>query len=1723
MDVFDLRDRLVADYADYVRSFINIRDPQIAGKVEEKLQQGVLWPEPLIQLNPSFEPGGSIPDLISDHVLDPGCEKIFAIKRDDRPPQPLRLYRHQRDAIHAARTGKSYVLTTGTGSGKSLAYIVPIVDFVLRNGSGKGIKAIVVYPMNALANSQFQELDKFINRGFPNNRGPVRFARYTGQEKEPERHETRANPPDILLTNYVMLELLLTRPDDRRLIEHARGLRFLVLDELHTYRGRQGADVAMLVRRVRDACRADQLQCVGTSATLATGGTKAEQRQAIANVATRLFGTRVEPAQIIGETLQRATEELDFADPSVRARLSANVQAAAADAPRDYESFLRYPLASWIETTIGLTRDDDGNLARATPMCITGADGAGARLAEQLGLKDHDLCARAIKTCLLTGFACERPDNHLPTFAFRLHQFISRGESVFASLQAGPDRYVTVRGQQYVPGDRRRILLPMAFCRACGQDYYVVERYQEARNEPLRYAKRALTASASADDGEAGFLYVSAEDPWPDDGSPEWFDRLPDDWIEPGRGNGLRVRSDRRKQLPRTVFVKPPGVENEGGLRMQFVPAPFRFCLRCGISYAGRQSDLGKLATLGTGGRSTATTTLCLSAIRWLRQEETLPPDARKVLSFTDNRQDASLQAGHFNDFVEIGLLRSALYNAALKRGPQGLDHAEIAHEVFRLLDLSPDLYAVNPSAQFAEQSRTKSALKDVLGYRLYFDLRRGWRVTSPNLEQCGLLDIVYESIDEIVRAESLWRDRHPALAGASPEDRLRVCTAVLDYLRRELVINVNYLEYGYQDKIRRNSDQQLRPPWAIDENERFFHAPHVRIGSRRAGDTQDFAYLSPRGRVGLFLRRSSTFPAYSPPASKRLEDTERICADLVEALVEGGLIVKTGDGDRPCYQLQASCMRWVARDGTKPYHDPILTAQPSAEGGRPNPFFVEYYKHHGLKNRNLYAREHTAAVTNDDREERERDFRTAQLPLLFCSPTMELGVDIAQLNAVNLRNVPPTPANYAQRGGRAGRSGQPALVFTYCTTGSPHDQYFFGHPELMVSGAVAPPRLELANEDLIRAHIQAVWLAETGASLERSLVELLDLGGAEPSLELIPSKRHDLGREHAVQNARQRAVKILDSVRAELGQATWWSDEGFALILGHVMQRLDDACGRWRSLYRAARNQLTTQNSVLLDASRSNAEKDQARRLHREADVQLRLLTEARNVVQDDFYSYRYFASEGFLPGYSFPRLPLSSFIPGRRARTDRDEYISRPRFLAISEFGPRALIYHEGVRYRVNSVLMSASDKSEEGLITFTAKQCNACGYLHTSDQIAGGNVDLCQRCGAELGPILTTLFQLRNVSTRRVDRITSDEEERQRQGFELRTGVRFIEHGGRPASLRADVQLTDRCIARMEYGDSATVWRMNIGWKRRKEQHLMGFMLDVERGFWARNNDDPDDDDRDPMTARVQRVIPFVRDTRNVLLFEPGDGQSPKFMATLQAALKKAIQVIYQLEDNELAVEPLPTDDQRRLLLIYEAAEGGAGVLRRLVDEPQAMAGVARTALELLHYDPDTGEDQESGEDRCEAACYDCLMGYWNQRDHELLDRATVREFLQQLSDATVHVSSTERSRDELYQRLVNLSESNLERSFLQYLYDGDFRLPSDAQRYFESCGTRPDFIYDTQRTAIYVDGPHHEYPERAARDREQTHRLEDAGWSVIRIADRDWGAAVRAYPEVFRGGR
>ena len=1739
MDVFDLRHQLIADYTSYSKSFINIRDARIRAKVDEELASGALWPNPLVQLNPGFEAGPWISQMVAEGLLHPLTERIFRLdKAADGSGQPMRLYRHQAEAAAVgAQTEDSYILTTGTGSGKSLAYIVPIVNHILRRGSGNGVQVVIVYPMNALANSQMNELDKFLKQGF--DRPPVTYRRYTGQESDPERDEIIQNPPDILLTNYVMLELMLTRPRERRLIDAMQGLRFLVLDELHTYRGRQGADVAMLIRRVREVAQNPNLRCVGTSATLTGGGSFAEQQVEIAAVASELFGTAVAPARVIGETLRRLTIPQDATDAAFKTRLTERVRNAAQEPPQAYDAFIADPLAIWIENTFGLQEEaGSGRLKRAEPISIAGDEGAARRLHNLTGVA-LDACDAAIRQTLLAGYQIKQPEVNAPVFAFRLHQFLSRGDTVFASLDAPAERYITLNAGAYVPGDRQRLLFPVCFCRECGQEYYSVTRLTGRPAAEAGFAPRALRESAADEDAEAGYLYYNGngDNRWPADLQTAIADnRVPEDWLESSKTSpsGWRVQSGHRPKLPVPVSVTPLGVNSADGLAFQFIRAPFAFCLNCGVAYAGRMSDVSKLATLSLEGRSTATTVLGLSVLRALRRDDTLDKEARKLLSFTDNRQDASLQAGHFNDFVEVGLVRAALYKAVQAAGASGIRHDHLAQSVFDALALVAEQFVAEPDGGRSKARLANEALRDVLGYRVYHDLRRGWRINAPNLEQCDLLRIDYLDLEEICADETVWAGRHERLAAATPAQRRHVSRVLLDVIRRGLAIKVIYLDPNYQEGLKQRSPLLLVAPWAIDETERLTHSYVAIPGPARLRGRNSGEYLpiSERSGFGSFVRR-----AFRDSGSRlTLEQSRLIIGDLFAVLAAEGPLERVEEprveADVPGYQLNAALMVWRAGDGTHAYHDPIRVPRlpDETQAAAPNPFFINFYNSVALDLKGIRAREHTAQVPGDIREEREKEFRQAELPLLFCSPTMELGVDIAQLNAVNMRNVPPTPANYAQRSGRAGRSGQPALVYTYCASGSPHDQYFFKRPSDMVAGAVRPPRLDLTNEDLLRAHVHAVWLAEvgraTGFQLGNSLRDLLDIPEEPAGLPIRPELRAALDSPAARDNAQRRALRVLSSIDGQLRAAAWYSDDWLRQVISQAADRLNDACDRWRGLYLSAWATRSKQDRVAASPNSAASEKQQATRLRAEAEAQLNLLLNANEQSYSDFYSYRYFAAEGFLPGYNFPRLPLSAYIEGRRGRgrDQEGEYLSRPRFLAISEFGPRSVIYHEGSRHVINKVILPSGDSD---LLTTRAKVCAACGYLHPlSDEV---DPELCDNCGAPLPGPLTALLRMQNVSTRRRDRISSDEEERVRMGYRLQTSVRYAERDGRPDFAVATVANGDgRLLLTMTYGSAATIWRINMGWKRSGPDKPPGFVLDIERGYWEKNEDEPEADADDPMSARTRRVIPFVEDRRNCLIlkFEEYFENQPAVMASLQPALKNAIQVLYQLEDNELAVEPLPDAKERTAILLYESAEGGAGVLRRLVSEPEAIRRVAHQALELCHFDRASGEDKRRaprGREDCESACYDCLMSYTNQPDHALLDRHLIRDLLLAVANGAVAASPTRLERDALLAQLKAACESSLEREWLDFLIERRLNLPDAAQELIEGCQTRPDFFYSRRGVAIYVDGPDHDTDLARRNDARITDCLEgDLSLTVLRFRydqRAEWARICADYAYIF----
>jgi hypothetical protein len=1704
MDIFSIHDAVVDEYRRYVRSFLTIADERIRGKVEDELlNRGGICPEALVQLNPGFERGRDVAALVSDGVLHPRCADIFR----NQAGESIGLYRHQEEAIPRACQGLPFVVTSGTGSGKSLTYTIPIVDHVLKhNPADRRTRAILVYPMNALINSQLKAIEGYLERGGHDH--GVTVARYTGQEDSSRKQQLQKHPPHILLTNLMMLEYILTRPGEGVFVDRGQAdLRFVVLDELHTYRGRQGADVALLIRRLRERSGNASLQCIGTSATMATGGSREERRRAVARYAGQLFGTDMGADSVIEESLRPLTPD-DV--PTDRQTLATAL--GGGDAPANWEAFRRSPLAKWVEDTFGLTREADGHLRRAMPISL--AEGA-KRLADLTGV-DETTCTASLRRNLLDGSRLAAAETGDP-FAFKLHQFVSQGGAAYATLEHPDCREVTLRGQYWAPGEGTRLLFPLVFCRVCGQEFYVARLSGKADQVlPEEFETSADGDSGSTEDSR-GYLMVDPDGQWQQDHA-----NLPDHWFD-ARG---RLNRNYRGSEPHVLHVTPSGDIAAGAtqdaLRCCFVPRPFMLCPSCGEAYTPRDSEFRKLARLSSEGRSTATTLLSVAAVSAM-DGGGVERQACKVLSFTDNVQDASLQAGHFNDFVQVALVRSALCRVLQDHAPLRFDSiagAVVDHLAMELPDYAKEA-VIEPGSPQAR--RTAEAFRDLVEYRIYEDLRRGWRLVQPNLEQCGLLRIEFEGLRELASSETIWAPC-PQMQALTLEQREHVLQIVLDELRRQLAIDAPCLVGERQEMLQRNTSAYLSVRWAIDEGEKLRSATSFVLPGDRARGAEHS--LSDRSALGRYLGR---YIGRLQGTRLRGDGYAAFIGAVIEGLRRFGLV--SLDADAQTVQVHRGAINWCMGDGT-PTADHLRRYRVDSDSyrqveARPNEFFREFYPAALDILRRMEGAEHTGKTSTEKRIEREDRFREGDLAALFCTPTMELGIDIADLNAVHMRNLPPTPANYAQRSGRAGRAGQAAVVLAYCSSGSGHDQYYFQRRERMVAGAVVPPMIDLSNEDLIRSHIHAIWLAHTDVSLGGMIPDdILDMG-QQPAC---PLKAEIDQQVHMEEPDFRRCLEHCHAVVQDCGPAVlgapWYDDAWLETTLRAAPARFDEAFGRWRQLYVAARAQVARarelEDARYTGGGRAGGNGEDPEALQREARRQLDLLfCRDKTRGEQDFYPYRYLATEGFLPGYNYPSLPVRAFI----GRSGDGEFLSRSRAIALSEYGPFNRVYHEGSQYQVERVQLSPEEPDKRFK---AAKVCRCCGYVHSDGDL---DCDICLCCATPLtgesALRLETLLEMPTVIARRSDRITCDEEERLRRGYEIGNYLQFA-RGADGSTQRRDaaaLDADDAAIARLTYAPSATLWSINHKWRASDEE---GFRLDLTRGRWVNRRDD------DGGTGNIRHYVRlFVRNTSNAILIhaDVGDAENEpevtSCLYTLQYGLVAGIAARYQVEPGELGSQVIGEGPGRRIL-IWEAAEGGLGVLRRLVDEEDALPNVASTALDIMHFDPDTGEDRqppESGKDVCAKACYDCLLSYYNQRHHALLDRRLVRDLLLDLRGGRVRLETAGRSRDEQFRWLMDETDqrSDLERRFIEHLHRTRRSLPSDAQQHVPEAECTPDFAYEGLHACVFCDGSVHDQPQQQGRDETSRRRLRELGYRVITIRyDRDLEEQIAEHPDVFGEG-
>ena len=698
-------------YGDYVNSFQIFKKNAIRDWVNAKTFHGhLLWKNPFIRLNPRFERGEALNQLVSMNILHKDVPECFTVDAGNPNAPVIHPHKHQTLAIRQLLEKKvNTIVATGTGSGKSFCFGIPIISTCLkmRDEGRKGIKAIIIYPMNALANSQYEDF------AYRLQGTGLKLMLYTGDTdsdydealnnmktllgREPfdseviSREEVRSKNifPDILMTNYTMLELLLTRLEDKKLFpeEHKGILKFLVLDEIHTYTGKRGADVACLIRRLKQHTGTiENLRCIGTSATVHsdTGQSGAD---IICEFASNLFGEVFDKNHVIGEHYLKLPSITPVALPPDILITKNMIE--------DYDGSLDKAIII-VEALIGRTLNTQektheaiGQILKDHPTLhfleekLNASSQPINQVVEEYGKIFRpgclpDTCQLELEGAILAGMSA-----HIniygklqPRFVPKLHTFFSQGKSISSCLY--PKKlHLDEKGEMICStcANEKNIEImtyPLQFCRACGQEFY---------RAILTNSRELYPISLDIEQLEGEKIYV-----FRDEIDLEQIS-FPDNWYK----KSGEIKAEFEGSIPEKEFYCPlhnkikPDCNCKEIYEFYYFKEPLLICPSCGVTYDRRSREFAKVFSFGTSGRSTATDVLIAGVMKNLNEKE------RKIIAFTDNRQDTALQAGHLNNLQRKIFFRQALYQA-LKEGDykdkyKALSLNEVGKEVFRVMN----------------------------------------------------------------------------------------------------------------------------------------------------------------------------------------------------------------------------------------------------------------------------------------------------------------------------------------------------------------------------------------------------------------------------------------------------------------------------------------------------------------------------------------------------------------------------------------------------------------------------------------------------------------------------------------------------------------------------------------------------------------------------------------------------------------------------------------------------------------------------------------------------------------------------------------------------------------------------------------------------------------------------------------------------------------------------
>lgn len=1675
------------------------------------------------------------------------------------------LFGHQEKAVRAITSGQPTLVSTGTGSGKTETFMYPIISHCLRLRDKKaltGITAVIVYPMNALAEDQLERL-----RGLLAGTG-ITFGMYIGKtpeldddaigvrlpqgnskadyeatlaelaekdqrqavfpyEERISRDGMRKAPPRILLTNVKQLELLLTRQKDVQLFDGAT-LDYLVFDEAHTFSGAAGAETAVLIRRLRAFCNrtVDETVCIATSATIVDAERGPEAGR---DFASRFFGVNPQTVELVGEEYEpdqwaeTRTQPPPFPGDALIHLQDVLAIVDADDYSEDKQAATILRSLLGIKTTPTSWREDVYDYLSHNELVyqLVGALIVPRELPDllkdlKLRLK-RDISEEELLLWLALGAAARKRER--PFMRPVVHAFVRGVSGAVVTFPEGwqrPKLWLSALDAAADDGDYR---LNVLSCSTCGQHYFehflrdftFTDKVPEG-GELTPNGQLYWQPLEQAHDGNRVVLLdqLIGRDDEDDDqavpnAQPLWFctacGTMHSDHLS-------RCASCGEQDSLIQLWVVRQQDRNPGKLHR---------CVSCGTN--GRRGVGGLYREPAKPVRATT-----VSDVHVLAQNMIQHAQRKRLLVFSDNRQDAAFQAGWMRDHARRFRLRSLMYG----RIQQGsISIGDLTAHLDDLLEndddlsisLAPEVWRVHRKQ--AETVKHNEQRKYFLRIQVLRELTTGIR-QRIGLEPWGRIQIGYRGLNYNLPFIQEWAEK----LDLTPQTLTDGIASLLDITRRKSILldREGYIfskywndgdfeiQRGYMPKYqgvptglkltRDSNDSKSRVQQWLSET------GHPTSASQAAR-----SWGVPAADIGQFLQDLwellTTQLNLLAPATLRYNNNNNPIRGTqgIYQIDADKLLIKPNEGVYRCQtcrrvQVRPSpnniCMGW--RCGGTLYF----------EAENPDDYDLMVLDQQFSL---LRPEEHSAQVPNDKRERLERAFKSETsnwVNTIVATPTLEMGVDIGGLDSILMRNVPPLPSNYWQRAGRAGRRYRMAVNLTYARNAS-HDRAYFEEPLKLLNGIITPPRINLRNELMIRKHVHATVLTTLNQLRRNKQLETAVCHNLDRILDIcFPTYvKTYLFADNGFVLDQPLDVTMLGSLIAKHETtimqyvlnvfASWPVDDKLVvsedLLQQHIQTMtpaLTEVIARiWKRLQWAL-EQMRKLDEIRVKKGTLDAAEDA---LYARCDHLVKKLKGIKSRRRgesegfDDTYTYGVLAAEGFLPGYGLGTGSIvgTAQIPISQRAFLNDFDLPRPSGVALREYAPGNLIYANGNRFVPRLYHL----EPDAPIL-----------YQVDIENDAASEIGTSQSGQTTLGTAVLPVVPIADVDMPHVSHITDDEDYRFQMpvtviGYEQQrhAGGKGYDWGGKTLQYRHNVHLR----------------LLNVGASQLTGLGTLGYPVSLISGQ-SRSPLSSDAELNNFREAQLERYgepvqdIGFYADViADALSFQDCSSRIEAYSVAEALRMGAANVIDMEVEDLQLLSIGKPGLEEVDIL-IYDPMPGGSGLIEQLLEKWEE---VVEAALAIVEGCPSV----------CEQACIDCLMTYRNSYYHRHLDRHVAATSLTNWGAQVTFThdiqSKLPNVEDTSGEMPVNEAESRL----LGMIQRAGF--PTPAAQHRIDLGrplshTIPDFFYDDafqdfyEGICIYLDGmSRHIHGNRETQQRDQKIReaLRNQEYEVIAIPYTD----------------